>query len=162
VHVNSSYIKKWATEKSGVASQPREDCPVHQTASAVQSVSCSNVTCVNFVRGRQTDVWSWWITSNNAIVKLSVDLPVFTNPCYRLALNFCGEDLPFSVKMTSDMKFFFDLYCAFVQNVECWQKIAADDGLRLKIAVWRNTAHLNYIMPLNCTQRLRIRNFNTV
>jgi len=48
------------TEKSVFFfSQPRQDCPEHQTASAVQSVFCSNVTCVCFVRGRPTDVWSW-------------------------------------------------------------------------------------------------------
>lgn len=57
----------------------------------------------------------------NAVVKLNADVPVFSNPCYSLALNFCGEDLPFRVKMTSDMKLLFlNLYCAFVQNVEFW------------------------------------------
>lgn len=101
----------------------------------------------------------------NAVVKLGADVPVFPNTCYSLALNFCGEDLPFGVKMTSDMKgffYFFNLYCAFVQNVECWQKIAADGGLCLKTAVRRNTAHLNCIMPLNYTRSVRIRNFSRV
>ena len=55
---------------------------------------------------------------------------------------------------------FFYLYCAFVQNVGCWQKIAADGGLCLKIAVRRSTAHPSCIMPLNCTRRVRIRNFS--
>jgi len=64
--------------------------------------------------------------------------------------------------MMSDMKIFFCLYCAFVQKVECWQKITAAGELCLKIAVRRNTAHPNYIMPLNCTRRVRIWNLSTV
>jgi len=36
---------------------------MHHTASAVQSVSCSTVTCVYFVKARPTDVWSLSLTS---------------------------------------------------------------------------------------------------
>lgn len=98
----------------------------------------------------------------NVIVKLSAEVPVLPNPCYSLALNFCGENLPFGVKMTSELKpFFLKRKSVLCFCAEC-RMLAKDRGLCLKIAVRRNTAHPFYILPLNCTQRLRIRNFSTV
>jgi hypothetical protein len=37
---------------------------------------------------------------------MSADVPVFSNPCYDLALKVCGKNLPFAEKM-SDMELFF-------------------------------------------------------
>lgn len=100
----------------------------------------------------------------NALVKLNADVLVFPTGVINWRLIF-AERIYFLVWIwRQEWCFFFNLFCVFVQNVECLQKIAADGGLCLKIAVRRNTAHLNYIriMPLNCRRRVRIRNFSMV